>query len=73
VFEFAGALGDEVPQVRPELQTVARAKVEVAYGRRVLPDDRLRSIADASRRLRLGLLRLVFRRRPRRRKGPRSL
>ena len=72
VFEFAGALADEVPQVRPELQTVARGKVEVAYGRRLLPDDRLRAIADASRRLRVGLLRLAFRRR-RRRRGPRSI
>jgi len=72
VFEYAGALGEEVPQVRPELQTVARGKVEVAYGRRILPDDRLRSIADASRRLRVGLLRLVFRRR-RRPRGPRAI
>ena len=72
VFEYAGTLGDEVPQVRPELQTVARAKVEVAYGRHVLPDSRLRAIADASRRLRLGLLRLAFRRR-RRPRGPRPL
>ena len=72
VFEYAGALGEEVPQVRPELQTVARGKVEVAYGRRILPDDRLRSIADASRRLRVGLLRLAFRRR-RRPRGPRAI
>jgi hypothetical protein len=51
---------------------VARGKVEVAYGRRILPDDRLRSIADASRRLRVGLLRLAFRRR-RRPRGPRAI
>ena len=72
VFEYAGVLADEVPQVRPELQTVARGKVEVAYGRRLLGDERKRAIAEASRRLRLGLLRLAFRRR-RKRKGPRAI
>ena len=35
-FEYAAALGDILPGVRPELQTVAAAKVEVAYGRREL-------------------------------------
>ncbi len=63
VFEFAGSLGDEVPLMRPELSTVAEAKVEVAYGRRDLGEDRLRGVAMAHRRLRLGLLRLAFRRR----------
>ena len=72
VFEYAGALADEVPQVRPELQTVARGKVEVAYGRRLLTDDRKRAIAEASRRLRVGLLRLAFRRR-RKPRGPRKI
>jgi transglutaminase-like putative cysteine protease len=74
VFEYAGVLGNEVPQVRPELQTVASGKVEVAYGRRLLADDRKRAIAEASRRLRVGLLRLAFRRRGRKRgKGPRAI
>ena len=73
VFEYAGALGDEVPQVRPELQTVARGKVEVAYGQRILADDRKRAIAEASRALRVGLLRLAFRRRRRKPKGPRAI
>ncbi|MCI0345821.1 MAG: transglutaminase domain-containing protein, partial [Chloroflexi bacterium] len=73
VFEYAGVLADEVPQVRPELQTVARGKVEVAYGQRLLGDDRKRAIAEASRRLRLGLLRLAFRRRRRKGKGPRPI
>ena len=29
VYEYAGTLGDVLPDVRPELETVARAKVEV--------------------------------------------
>ena len=73
VFEYAGALAEEVPQVRPELQTVARGKVEVAYGHRILGDDRKRAIAEASRALRVGLMRLAFRRRRRKPKGPRPI
>ncbi|MEK6719495.1 MAG: transglutaminase domain-containing protein [Chloroflexota bacterium] len=71
VFEYAGQLGDVLPSQRPELQTVARAKVEVAYGRQSLEADRLRAVRDAHRRLRLGLLRLALRRRERwsRRRG----
>jgi len=69
VYEFAGTLGDAVPAVRPELSTVAHAKVEIAYGRRELSPDRLRIVAEAHRRLRLGLLRLVFRRPRRLRRG----
>ena len=63
VYEFAGALGDALPSVRPELETVARAKVEVAYGGRTLGDDRLLGLRAAHRRLRVGLLRLALRRR----------
>jgi hypothetical protein len=68
-FEYATALGDILPGVRPELQTVATAKVEVAYGRRELEDDRIRALRDSYRRLRVSLLRLAFHRRdrPRRR------
>ena len=36
VYEYTGALGDELPAARPSLELVARAKVEVAYGRREL-------------------------------------
>ncbi len=68
VYEYAGALGDMVPTVRPELHTVANAKVEVAYGARVLTDDRMRSLREAHRRLRIGLLRLFVRRLRRSRK-----
>jgi transglutaminase-like putative cysteine protease len=69
VYEYAGALADELPMVRPELETVARAKVEVAYGGQTLGDDRLLALHAAHRRLRVQLLRLLPRRR--RRKGPR--
>ena len=62
VYEYAGALGDEVPAVRVELTTLARAKVEVAYGKRDLAPDRLRRIAEAYHRLRLALIGLILRR-----------
>lgn len=62
VYEYAGVLGDELPMVRPELETVARAKVEVAYGARSLTDERLAALRHAHRRLRVQLLRLVARR-----------
>jgi transglutaminase-like putative cysteine protease len=57
VYEYAGALADVLPAVRVEVSTVARAKVEVAYGRRELADDRMRTVGDAYRRLRLAVLR----------------
>jgi hypothetical protein len=66
VYEYATALGDVVPVARPELETVAHAKVEVAYGGKVLGDDRLGALRDAQRRLRVSLLRLAFRRNRRR-------
>ncbi len=65
VYEYAGVLGDVLPGHRPELQTVARAKVEVAYGRRELGADAAASLRAAQRRLRVGLLRLLLRRRER--------
>lgn len=68
VYEFAGALGEVLPTARPELHTVAQAKVETAYGRQILDDDRLASLRSAQRRLRLVLLRLAFRRKDRRRR-----
>jgi len=53
------------------LTTIARANVEVAYGKRDLGSDRLRNIAIAYQRLRFALLGVImrrgFRRRPRRR------
>jgi hypothetical protein len=41
VYEYAGALGDVLPDVRPELETVARAKVESVYARQILGEERL--------------------------------
>ena len=52
-----------LPDVRPELQTVARAKVESPTAGEILGDDRLASLRAAQRRLRVSLLRLAFRRR----------
>jgi len=57
VYEYAGSLGDAVPSMRAELQTVARAKVEVAYGRQELTTDRLKAVGDAYRRLRFAIVR----------------
>ena len=62
VYEYAGALAEVLPDARPELETVARAKVEVAYGGRHLGADRLGALRDAQRRLRTSLLRLALRR-----------
>jgi hypothetical protein len=54
---------------------VARAKVESAYGRAILGDDRIAALKSAQRRLRVALLRLAFRRkdRPRNRSGVRRV
>lgn len=68
VFEYAGSLGEQVPTARVELTTLARAKVEVAYGKRDLGVDRLRRIAEAYHRLRIALLGVVLRRGFRRRR-----
>ena len=71
VYEYAGVLGDAVPAARLELTTIARAKVEVAYGRQDLESDRLRRIAVAYQRLRFALLGVILRRGWRRRRPPR--
>ena len=68
VYEYAGALGEVLPNARPELETVARAKVETAYGRTMLESERLQALREAERRLRVSLLSLAFRRRERRRR-----
>lgn len=66
VYEYAGVLGEVLPDARPELQTVAEAKVESVYARQVLDSDRIQRLRDAQRRLRVSLLRLAFRRKERR-------
>jgi transglutaminase-like putative cysteine protease len=68
VYEFSGGLGEVLPIARPQLELVANAKVETSYGRGVLDDERLSALRDAERRLKLNMLRLVFRRRERRRR-----
>jgi transglutaminase-like putative cysteine protease len=65
IYEYAGALADVVPEARPALDTVARAKVESVYGRSVLGSERLLALREAERRLRVSLLRLILRRRKR--------
>ena len=65
---YAGTLGDVLPDVRPELQTVAHAKVESIYAREILGTERLARVREAQRRLRVSLLRLAFRRKERRRR-----
>jgi transglutaminase-like putative cysteine protease len=68
VYEYAGALAEVLPEARPQLETVAQAKVESTYGRTILGADGLHALREAERRLRVTLLRLLFRRdqRPRR-------
>ena len=68
VYEYAGTLADVLPGVRPELETVAQAKVESVYARSVLADERIATLRAAQRRLRVALLRLAFRRKERRRR-----
>lgn len=68
IYEYAATLGDLVPIARPDLKTVADAKVETAYARASLAGDRLQAVRAATRRLRVSLLRLVLRRGRRRRR-----
>ncbi len=60
VYEYAETLGALVPVARPDLRTVADAKVEVAYARANLAPDRQHAVRVAMRRLRVSLLRLVL-------------
>jgi hypothetical protein len=62
VFEYTGALADVVPEARPELHAVARAKVEATYRPVPLDRDRLDAVAEAYRKARVELARLIFRR-----------
>ncbi len=65
VYEYASSLGRLVPAAEEDLQTVAVARVETVYARANLPGSRLHAVREASRRLRITMLRLVLRR-PRR-------
>ncbi len=68
VYEYAGVLSEILPDSRPELEMVARAKVESVYAHQLLGEERLASLKAAQRRLRVSLLRLAFRRKERRRR-----
>lgn len=67
VYEYASSLGELVPVARPDISTIADAKVETTYARIELTPAREHAVAVAMRRLRLSLVRLLFRRRPWRR------
>jgi transglutaminase-like putative cysteine protease len=69
VYEYASSLGDLVPVARPDLRTVADAKVEVAYARAELEPERASAVRAAMRRLRVSMLRLAVLRVGRRRRG----
>ena len=62
VYEYAAALGELVPVAKPDLQTVAEAKVETTYAGLRLGGARLDAVRAATRRLRISLARLLFRR-----------
>lgn len=68
IYEYAASLAEALPTVRPELEIVADAKVEVAYGRRELGAERARALRSAYRRVRVAMLALVLRRPWRRRR-----
>jgi transglutaminase-like putative cysteine protease len=61
VYEYTDMLAKVVPAARGPLETVATAQVEVTYGRRELPMERLMALWSAQRTVRQALLRLVWR------------
>jgi transglutaminase-like putative cysteine protease len=69
VYEYADSIGELVPVARPDIRTVADAKVETTYARVQLAPEREQAVAAAMRRLRLSLTRLIFARIGRRRRG----
>ena len=69
VYEYATALGELVPVAKADLQTVAEAKVETTYAGLLVGGARLDAVRDATRRLRVSLLRLLFRRPRKGRRG----
>ncbi len=68
-YEFTAQLSELVPVARGDLQLIALAKVESTYGRRTPSASLLGNLARAYRRVRMGMLRLMFRR-PLRRRAP---
>ena len=61
-YEFTAGLAELVPLARGDLELIATAKVEATYARRQPGESLLLSLAAAYRRVRLGLLRLLWRR-----------
>jgi len=60
VYEYATSLGDLVPIARPDISTIADAKVETTYARAELTPEREHAVVLAMRRLRVSLVRLLF-------------
>jgi hypothetical protein len=67
IYEYATSLGELVPVAQHDIETIATAKVETSYAAMRIGGARLDAVRDATRRLRISLLRLAFRR-PRRRR-----
>ena len=67
-YEYAGVLADLLPGVRPELEVVARSRVEAAYAKRPPAGVRLLAFSRAYHRVRRNLFWLLL---PWRRRGPR--
>ncbi|HYI21173.1 MAG TPA: transglutaminaseTgpA domain-containing protein [Candidatus Limnocylindrales bacterium] len=71
-YEFAAGLGQLVPVAQSDLNMIATAKVEATYGQRRPGESMLQSLALAYRRVRIGLIRTIFRR-PKLIKRPRGI
>jgi transglutaminase-like putative cysteine protease len=69
-YEYTEQLAELVPVARGDLQLIALARVEATYARRPPSESVLDNLIRAYRRVRIGLLRLVMRKRPHLR-GPR--
>jgi hypothetical protein len=65
-YEYATSLGEVLPSITDELHIVAHARVETVYARRPPHGEALARLRAAYRKVRLGLLRLFFRRNARR-------
>ncbi|MFN8630212.1 MAG: hypothetical protein U0838_07790 [Chloroflexota bacterium] len=66
MYEYASSLGELIPVAKPDIATVADAKVETTYARTQLTPEREHAVTASMRRLRVSLLRLLVM--PRRRK-----
>ncbi|HEX5465793.1 MAG TPA: DUF3488 and transglutaminase-like domain-containing protein [Candidatus Limnocylindrales bacterium] len=62
-YEYASSLAELLPGARPELEVVARAKVETSYAHRPPQGSAMAALREAYGRLRVRLLRLALRRR----------